>query len=97
MVNIHRPDNGSDGLRRPRSSPKIDAAPAQRHRLRMLLAEDNGVNQKLALRPLQQMGGRADLAPSGIEAIECIDYRTKPIRVDELAEALNNVPAHRKA
>ena len=46
---------------------------AARHPLRILLAEDNLVNQKLALRLLQQMGYRADLASNGIEAIQCVE------------------------
>ena len=129
---------------------------AQRHPLRILLAEDNVVIQKLAMRLLQQMGYRADLAANGVEVIECVsrqaydvvlmdvqtpemdgleasrpittrwhkaerprivamtanamqgdreaclaagmdDYVTKPIRVDALVEALDNVPARAEA
>lgn len=136
------------------AKPQIDSTMAARHPLRILLAEDNAVNQKLAMRLLQQMGYRADLAANGIEAVEsvqrqaydvvlmdvqmpeldgldatrqicalieadqrprivamtanamqgdqemCIaagmaDYLTKPIRVDRLIEALNNVPARK--
>ena len=50
----------------------MDAEMAKRHPLRILLAEDNVVNQKLAMRLLLQMGYRADLASNGAEAIECV-------------------------
>jgi len=134
------------------AKPQLDPAMAARHPLRILLAEDNVVNQKLAMRLLQQMGYRADLASNGVEAVESVqrqvydvvlmdvqmpemdgleasrritatappgkrprivamtanamqgdremcmdagmdDYVTKPIRVDALVEALNNVTA----
>ncbi len=54
------------------AKPRMDAEMAERHPLRILLAEDNVVNQKLAMRLLQQMGYRADLASNGIEAIESV-------------------------
>jgi len=58
------------------TKPALDAGLAMRHPLRILLAEDNVVNQKLAMRLLQQMGYRADLASNGLEAIECVERQT---------------------
>ncbi|MEO5771583.1 MAG: ATP-binding protein [Burkholderiaceae bacterium] len=54
-------------------SPAMDPAMAERHPLRILLTEDNLVNQKLALRLLAQMGYRADLASNGVEAIAAVE------------------------
>ena len=50
-----------------------DAEMARRLPLRILLAEDYVVNQKLALRLLAQMGYRADVAANGLETIQALE------------------------
>jgi len=56
--------------------PKVDPEMGQRHPLRILLAEDNLVNQKLAMKLLENMGYRADLASNGVEALESVARQT---------------------
>ncbi len=53
------------------SAPPVPAPPAHKAgRLHILLAEDNPVNQRLALRLLEKMGHRVTLADNGVDALE---------------------------
>jgi signal transduction histidine kinase/DNA-binding response OmpR family regulator len=58
---------------------QFDARLGQRLPLRILLAEDNTVNQKLALRLLERMGYRADIAANGLEVLEALQRQSYDI------------------
>jgi PAS domain S-box-containing protein len=57
-------------------APKIDPHFAQRVPLKILLAEDNLVNQQVALHLLQRMGYRADVAGNGLEVLEALSRQS---------------------
>jgi len=67
QVSATAPDGGS-GDNQSGSSDKADVA--KRDSLRVLLVEDNAVNQMLAMAILKKAGHRVDLATDGIEAVE---------------------------
>ncbi|MBL8351368.1 MAG: response regulator [Burkholderiaceae bacterium] len=62
--------------------PAVAPAPAAMPRmadglpLRILVAEDNAVNQRVVLRLLERLGYRADLTANGLEVIDAVERQT---------------------
>ncbi|HWI59527.1 MAG TPA: response regulator, partial [Bacillota bacterium] len=80
----------------PPVSSKLDPALAQRLPLRILLCDDNVINQKVALRLLQQMGYQATPTTNGLEALAALDRQPFDlIFMDVMMPEMNGLEATR--
>jgi signal transduction histidine kinase/CheY-like chemotaxis protein len=86
----------------PKPSPRpiekqFDGTMAASHPLRILLVEDNSVNQKVGLLMLSRLGYRADLAGSGQRALTAVEQNTYDlILMDIQMPDMNGIEATRQ-
>jgi signal transduction histidine kinase/DNA-binding response OmpR family regulator len=62
----------------------MDPELGRTHPLRILLAEDNVVNQKLAVRLLERMGYRADVVANGVEILEALERQSYDLLLSDV-------------
>ena len=68
----------------PQLSESAPTAPPTRHALSVLLAEDNVINQKVAVRQLEKLGYRADVVADGKELLTSLRRQTYDIVLTDI-------------
>ncbi|MBD2088718.1 response regulator [Microcoleus sp. FACHB-1515] len=72
LLSVMYPPQSHESARSPHSSMRSAAVPAEATRLKILLAEDSQINQKVALNQLKHLGYVADVAANGAEVLDLL-------------------------
>jgi len=76
---------------------KAAVRPAPSYSLRVLLAEDNAVNQKVAVQMIERLGHRADVASNGHEVLRALErQRYDVVLMDLLMPEMDGLEATRR-
>lgn len=68
--------DGADKVTAKLEISTFDSQLGNKHPLRILLAEDNKVNQRVAIRILERIGYQADVATNGLEVIDALERQS---------------------
>jgi len=94
-----REDDSGEGFVRAQRKVQMhfDKSAQRQGTLRILLAEDNLINQKVALRILQRLGYEADLAENGLAVLAALDHKDYDvILMDVQMPEMNGIDATRR-